>query len=76
MKRQAEYNITTNVENLSKGSDSEGSVGKLRGNNISGTEYTLYDAGVSPNKHSSKHSNNKDCIRRELVGIVYVSISR
>ncbi|CAF3801671.1 unnamed protein product [Rotaria socialis] len=69
--RQIEYVITTNVETLSKGSDGEGCVGKLRGNNMSGTEYTLFDNGSSPNKSSSKHSNNKEDLRRQLAAVVY-----
>ncbi|CAF5151569.1 unnamed protein product, partial [Rotaria magnacalcarata] len=55
-------------------SDGEGCVGKLRGNNMSGTEYTLFDNGSSPNKSSSKHSNNKEALRRQLAAIVYVRI--
>ncbi|CAF0846541.1 unnamed protein product [Rotaria sp. Silwood1] len=69
--RQTEYLITTNVETLSKNSGGDGCVGKLRGNNLSGTEYTLYDHGLSPNKSSSKHLNNKESLRRELAAIIY-----
>ncbi|CAF0823532.1 unnamed protein product [Rotaria sordida] len=69
--RQTEYIITTNVETLSKNAGGDGCVGKLRGNNLTGTEYTLYDHGLSPNKSSSKHSNNKESLRRELAAIVY-----
>ncbi len=72
--RSSEYLITTSVESLSEKSCGEGYAGKLRGNNLSGTEYTLYDNGLSPNKSSHKHSNNKESFRRELAGIVYVSI--
>lgn len=72
--RQSEYLISTDIENLSASSSSEGYVGRLRGNNLSGTEYTLYDNGISPNKSSSKHLVNKDRLRRELAAIVYVSI--
>jgi len=50
-------------------------VGKLRGANLTGTEYVLYDNGLSPNKSSSsKHSTNRENFRRELAAIVYVSI--
>jgi len=49
-------------------------VGKLRGNNLTGTEYTLYDNGLSPNKSSNKkHLTDRENFRRELVAIVYVS---
>ncbi|CAF4631508.1 unnamed protein product, partial [Rotaria sp. Silwood2] len=69
--RQTQYIITTNVETLSRNSGGDGCVGKLRGNNLSGTEYTLYDDGLSPNKSSSKHLTNKESLRRELAAIVY-----
>jgi hypothetical protein len=49
-------------------------VGKLRGINLTGTEYILYDNGLSPNKSSSrKHSTDTENFRRELAAIVYVS---
>ena len=71
--RLAEYNITTNVESISRSAHGDGYVGKLRGNNLSGTQYTLYDNGISPNKISkSKRGENQENLRRELAAIVYV----
>jgi len=70
--RLAEYSITTNVESISRASRADGYVGKLRGNNLSGTEYTLYGDGLSPNKISKKkRSENQENLRRELAAIVY-----
>ena len=71
--RQSEYVISTNVETLSKKAGGDGCIGKLRENNVTGTEYTLYDNGQSPNKYKSKNSSCKKGLRRELAGIVYVS---
>lgn len=72
--RQSEYLITTNIETLSEKSGGDGYMGKLRGNNLSGTEYILYDNGLSPNKSSNKkHSIDRENFRRELAAIVYVS---
>jgi hypothetical protein len=72
--RQSEYLITTNIETLSEKSGGDGYMGKLRGNNLSGTEYILYDNGLSPNKSSNKkHSTDRENFRRELAAIVYVS---
>jgi hypothetical protein len=52
-------------------------VGKLRGNNLTGTEYTLYDSGLSPKKYAhNKHSKDKENVRRELSAIVYVSMHK
>jgi hypothetical protein len=65
--------ITTDVETLSEKSGGEGYAGKLRGNNLSGTEYTLYDNGFNPKKSPHKHANIKQNPRCELAGIVYVS---
>ncbi len=71
--RQSEYLITTNIETLSEKSGGDGYMGKLRGNNLSGTEYILYDNGLSPNKSSNKkHSIDRENFRRELAAIVYV----
>ena len=73
--RQSEYLITTNAEALSSKSDRDGFAGRLRSMNVSGTEYILYDNGLSPNKSSSsKHENDKENLRCELAGIIYVSI--
>ncbi|UJR15895.1 hypothetical protein I4U23_002819 [Adineta vaga] len=72
VKRQSEYLITTNVATLSEKSGGDDYVGKLRGNNVSGTEYTLYDHGLSPNKAPNlRQMNNYEGLRRELAGIVY-----
>ena len=72
--RQAEYTITTSIEELSAKSGGDGYVGKLRGLNLAGTEYTLYDDGRSPNKSKSKkHQSAADRLRRELIAIIYVS---
>lgn len=51
-------------------------MGKLRENSSTGTEYTLYDNGHSPNKGKHKHSDIRDGLRRELVGIAFVSMKR
>ncbi len=73
--RQSEYLITTNIETLSDKSGGDGYVGKLRGINLTGTEYILYDHGLSPNKSThSKHSTNREQLRRELAAIIYVSL--
>ena len=73
--RTAEYVISTNIETLSKGSRGDGYVGKLRGNNIKSTEYTLYSNGLSPNKHSHiKSGPEKEKLRKELATIVYVNL--
>ncbi|CAF3828960.1 unnamed protein product, partial [Adineta steineri] len=67
-----EFVITTNVATLSEKSDGDGYVGKLCGINLSGTEYILYDNGLSPNKISkTTQLNNRESLRRELVGIIY-----
>lgn len=71
--RQSEYVISTNIETLSEKSGGDGFIGKLRENNVTGTEYTLYDNGKSPHKHKPKNSNCKVGLRRELAGVVYVS---
>ncbi|CAF1474091.1 unnamed protein product [Adineta steineri] len=72
VKRQPEFLITTNVTTLSEKSGGDGYVGKLRGINLSGTEYILYDNGLSPNKISNTAQlNNRESLRRELVGIIY-----
>ncbi|CAF1517099.1 unnamed protein product, partial [Adineta steineri] len=72
VKRQPEFVITTNVTTLSEKSGGDGYVGKLRGINLSGTEYILYDNGLSPNKISNTAQlNNRESLRRELVGIIY-----
>ncbi|CAF1068184.1 unnamed protein product [Adineta ricciae] len=72
VKRQSEYLITTDVATLSEKSAGEDYVGKLRGNNVTGTEYTLYDHGLSPNKvPNGKISNTREGLRRELLAIVY-----
>ena len=52
-------------------------MGKLRGNNLAGTEYTLYSNGLNPKKSSHhKHSTNREDFRRELAAVVYVSRGR
>ncbi|CAF3607774.1 unnamed protein product [Adineta steineri] len=67
-----EFVITTNVTTLSEKAGSDGYVGKLRGVNLSGTEYILYDNGLSPNKISkTTQLNSRERLRRELVGIIY-----
>ncbi|CAF1170112.1 unnamed protein product [Adineta steineri] len=67
-----EFVITTNVATLSEKSDGDGYVGTLCGKNLSGTKYILYDNGLDPNKISkTAQSNNKESLRRELVGIIY-----
>lgn len=71
VKRQSEYLITTNVETLSEKAGGDGFIGRLRGNNLVGTEYTLFDNGLSPKKSSSKHSKNGEVLRRELAAIAY-----
>jgi hypothetical protein len=71
---QAEYNITLNSEAFSSKNYDDGYIGKLRGNNLTGTEYTLYDHGSSPNKNSNrKYAQDKTVYRRELAVIIYVS---
>lgn len=47
-------------------------MGKLRGHNVTGTEYILCDNGVKKSSHN-KHSNNDENLRKELGAIVYVS---
>lgn len=47
-------------------------MGKLRGTNISGTEYILYDNGEKKSSRN-KHSNSTENLRRELAAIVYVN---
>jgi hypothetical protein len=37
-----------------------------------GTEYVLYDNGISRNKYKTTHSKAKNGLRRELAAIVYV----
>jgi hypothetical protein len=49
-------------------------VGKLQESDSEGPAYTLYDNGKSPDKYCNKHSNNRNGLRRELAGIIYVSI--
>ncbi|CAF1188889.1 unnamed protein product [Adineta ricciae] len=71
--RQSEYVISTNIETLSKKAGGDGCIGKLRENNVTGTEYTLYDNGQSPSKYKPKNSIDKNGLRRELAGIVYNS---
>jgi len=70
--RQSEYLLTTNVETLSEKTGGDGFIGRLRGNNLVGTEYILFDNGLSPKKSSSKHRINQESLRRELAAIVYV----
>lgn len=70
--RQTKYVISTDVETLSAKSGGDGAVGKLRGNNLLGTEYTLYDNGVEPKKFKSSLPNDRTGLRRELAAIVYV----
>jgi hypothetical protein len=73
VKRQSEYIISTNIETLSEKEAGEGFVGRLRENNFMGTEYTLYDNGISPNKYKTTRSNAKNGLRCELASIIYVS---
>ncbi|CAF1511897.1 unnamed protein product [Rotaria sordida] len=69
--QQSEYVITTEIETLHEKSGGNGYVGKLRENNLKGTEYTLYDNGTSPNKKKKSHSDDKNSLRRELISIIY-----
>jgi len=72
--RQNEYLITTNIETLSEKTGGDGCVGKLQESDSEGPAYTLYDNGKHPDKYCNKHSNNRNGLRRELAGIIYVSI--
>lgn len=72
--RQSEFLITTNIETLSDKSGGDGFVGRLCEQNLAGTEYVLYDHGMSPKKSSHKHANNRDNLRRELAAVIYVNI--
>ena len=65
--------ITTNIETLSEKSGGDGYIGRLRELNIAGTEYVLYDHGISPKKSSHKHGNNRENLRRELAAVIYVN---
>ena len=73
MNRQSEYIITTAIEALSDKSASQDYIGTLRGQNLAGTEYILYDNGISPKKFSHKHGDNRENLRRELAAVIYVS---
>lgn len=70
--RTTKYVITTNIETLSEKSNGDGYVGKLRGNNLTGTEYTLYDNGIDPDKFKSSVEGDRTGLRRELTSIIYV----
>ena len=72
--RQTKYLITTDIETLWDKAGGEGYVGKLRGNNLLGTEYTLYDNGTDPSKFKSSLPNDRTGLRRELAAVIYVSI--
>ncbi|CAF2886639.1 unnamed protein product [Rotaria sp. Silwood2] len=69
--QQAEYIITTKIETLHEKSGGDGFVGRLQETNMKGTEYTLYDNGISPKKYKKLHSNDKNGLRRELISIIY-----
>jgi hypothetical protein len=68
--------ITTDIETLSEKSGGNGFVGKLRSNNLTGAEYTLYDSGKSPNKYGYKRIHSKCGLRRELAAIIYVNMKK
>ena len=73
LNRQAEYLMTTDLSTFSEPSGGDGYAGKLRGKNRKGTEFTLYDDGISPKKNDQKHSKADRQLRSELAAIVYVS---
>ncbi len=60
----SEYFIGINIENPSRNLNEENCIAKLKGINISGREYILYD-------HQNSSNNQK-----ELVDISYVSHSQ
>ncbi|KAK4885894.1 hypothetical protein RN001_002165 [Aquatica leii] len=59
------YLISTDPTDLSRGGDSY--VGKLRSNLI-GTQFTVFDNGISPRKNSVKEGSSK---RQELAAVIY-----
>ncbi|KAK5643618.1 hypothetical protein RI129_007463 [Pyrocoelia pectoralis] len=59
------YLISTDPTDLSRGGDSY--VGKLRSNLI-GTQFTIFDNGISPRKNSNKEGVTK---RQELAAVIY-----
>ncbi|CAF3599638.1 unnamed protein product [Rotaria sp. Silwood1] len=69
--QQSQYIITTQIETLHEKSGGDGYVGRLQETNMKGTEYTLYDDGMSPSKYKKSHSNDKNGLRRELISIIY-----
>ena len=70
--RQSEYIISAHVETLSEKTEGDGYVGKLRETNLMGTEYALYDTGISPKKYKTSNPKAKNGLRRELAAIIYV----
>ena len=65
--------MTTDLSTFSEPSGGEGYAGKLRGKNRMGTEFTLYDDGISPKKYDQKQSKVGKQLRRELAAVIYVS---
>ncbi|KAF5290207.1 hypothetical protein FQR65_LT11641 [Abscondita terminalis] len=59
------YLISTDPTDLSRGGDSY--VGKLRSNLI-GTQFTVFDNGISPRKNSTKEGPTR---RQELAAVIY-----
>ena len=63
--KTSNYLITVDATDLKR--DGDNFIGKLRANYL-GTQFTVYDGGVNPNKNVPD-----DEIREELISIIYVS---